>query len=643
MFVAFVLPVISAVTPPGSELITVRAYAAEEDPGMRTLAFDVDVEVRENNSFFITERISVEFLRPGDGFVRTIMTRGWARMELGGKDIYYDVNTRISGINVTGGPYKAYREENELVGRMVITIGDPKTPMEGRHEFVISYLMSPDYGVLKDGGAGGESGEDEDVIHLGEAPKSEFIGSGGLPDQDFVHLFLIPSFWPTPIDSSSIRITFPKDADVSNAAFTAYEYGGVGFDNNLMDVQFLWPDADGTFMITAQALRPMDAGESLLFLVTLPKGYFISERTFSPFEIIFIAVAVAAPFFCVLIWFRFGRNRLIVETVELRPPAGLTPAETGLFWNGNLRDRDLYSMFLYWAGKGAIEIKETPDQDFILHKKTEDLPAGSKSFEKNMFYNIFSTGDQFSLKASALRAGKAMHGAREEILREFNKEQNLLYEKRSLIMRVIAFIIAFLPVVFNTIFAFSTAFWKFEASDFTAIIFLMVILLFLSINNRNGIESGKAEKPSGMKGGWEALKSPAAIISATVIGISVFVIVTSGVVLLQTPLHSIIAAVSTAACIVFAVRTRRRTEFYTNMLGQIRGFANFIKTAERDRIELLTREDPGYFFDILPYAWAMELTDEWESSFNKFDLKTMPPSVVVASPVSILDAGKDFK
>jgi hypothetical protein len=312
----------------------------------------------------------------------------------------------------------------------------------------------------------------------------------------------------------------------------------------------------------------------------------------------------------------------------------LTPAETGLFWKGKLEDRDLYSMFLYWANKGMLDIQETSDQDFLLHRKTEELPTESKTFEKNMFGRIFDSGDQFSLRSSALQAGKAMHGAREDILSEFSGEQNSLYEKRSLNMRALAFVIAFLPIVFNTLFAISTAFWKFDASDFTPFIFLMCLVLLLSVGRKGDIQSGKTPESASVP---EALKSPAAIISVSVVLASVFVIVTSGVLILHTPTHSIAAAASTAFCIIFAVRTQRKTEYYTLMLGQIRGFANFIKTAENDRLKMLIDENPNYYFDILPYAWAMELTNEWEQNMSRFGLKAMPASVVVTKPLSMKD------
>ena len=589
--------------------------AAEDLPAIRTLAFDSEILITENNSYYVTERITIDFIEPASGFTRSIGLRNSTRMVIDGEEAFREFNPRVSGIEVEGGPFKAHRQDNNILGFQYIDVGDPDIMLEGRHDFVIRYVLNFE---LSPGGNAG--------------------GANVLENYDFVHLDLIPLSWPMEIDSANIRITFPKDADVSGADFTIRQPDGGFEDKEGMDVQFLWPDTDGRYTIIAQSLRPIRQGEALTFLVTLPKGYFVMERYFSPTELAFFIFAIAAPLLCIILRFLFGRSRRVVETVEFRPPGGLTPAEIGLLWNGKLEDRDLYSMFLYWSGKGAIGLEEAPDGDFLMRRKMEGLPPDSKPFEMIMFEKVFSSDEQVSMKASALRAGKAMLGARVGILKDFGKGKNALYEKRSLVLRRLAFAIAFLPVILNIIYSVSTAYWLFEASNFTPILFLLVLVFFLNLSRKGEVEKGRQAGTvhfKTMEDFLNALKSPGVAIFIAVICISVFVVVTSGVILLETPLHSIIAALSTAVCMIFAAMTRKRTEYYTGMLGQIKGFANFIRTAESDRIKLLVQENPNYFFDILPYAWAMGVTKEWEGKFNKFNLITMPSTVFVTKPQSV--------
>ncbi len=60
---------------------------------------------------------------------------------------------------------------------------------------------------------------------------------------------------------------------------------------------------------------------------------------------------------------------------------------------------------------------------------------------------------------------------------------------------------------------------------------------------------------------------------------------------------------------------RKRTEENNRLYGRILGFRNYLEVAEKDRIIMLVEENPMYFYDILPYAYALGVTDFWISRF----------------------------
>ena len=64
-----------------------------------------------------------------------------------------------------------------------------------------------------------------------------------------------------------------------------------------------------------------------------------------------------------------------------------------------------------------------------------------------------------------------------------------------------------------------------------------------------------------------------------------------------------------------ACRYKKRTEENNKLYGRILGFKDFIEVAEKDRIIMLVEENPNYFYDILPYAYALGITDFWISRF----------------------------
>lgn len=60
----------------------------------------------------------------------------------------------------------------------------------------------------------------------------------------------------------------------------------------------------------------------------------------------------------------------------------------------------------------------------------------------------------------------------------------------------------------------------------------------------------------------------------------------------------------------------KRTKQGNRWLGQILGLREFILHCEKDRIELLARENPSAFFDVLPYAYVLGVSDVWASKFE---------------------------
>ena len=92
-------------------------------------------------------------------------------------------------------------------------------------------------------------------------------------------------------------------------------------------------------------------------------------------------------------------------------------------------------------------------------------------------------------------------------------------------------------------------------------------------------------------------------------------------------LISIISYVFFLLCIgfIFACRNciEKRTKFGNEILGKIRGFKNFLETAEKDKLETLVHDNPTYFYDILPYTYVLDVSHEWVSKFES--IKIEPP------------------
>ena len=79
-----------------------------------------------------------------------------------------------------------------------------------------------------------------------------------------------------------------------------------------------------------------------------------------------------------------------------------------------------------------------------------------------------------------------------------------------------------------------------------------------------------------------------------------------------------------------------RTDEYIKLLGEIEGFKNFIKLAEKDRLEMLLKDEPNLFYNVLPYAQVLKVSDIWEDKFKSIPIEA-PSYVSVGSGQDIID------
>lgn len=60
----------------------------------------------------------------------------------------------------------------------------------------------------------------------------------------------------------------------------------------------------------------------------------------------------------------------------------------------------------------------------------------------------------------------------------------------------------------------------------------------------------------------------------------------------------------------------QRTNFGSKYYGRIKGFVRFLEIAEKTQLEKLVNDNPEYFYDILPYTYALGVSNVWASKFE---------------------------
>lgn len=61
--------------------------------------------------------------------------------------------------------------------------------------------------------------------------------------------------------------------------------------------------------------------------------------------------------------------------------------------------------------------------------------------------------------------------------------------------------------------------------------------------------------------------------------------------------------------LLFAAVNNNLNEEYSSLKGRVQGFKNFLIAARKDELELLVEDNPYYFYDILPYTMALNISD----------------------------------
>jgi len=72
-----------------------------------------------------------------------------------------------------------------------------------------------------------------------------------------------------------------------------------------------------------------------------------------------------------------------------------------------------------------------------------------------------------------------------------------------------------------------------------------------------------------------------------------------------------------AICLLFAVIMDRKTDYGEELSAKIKGFRDFLLTAEKDKLESLVESNPNYFYDILPYTYVLNVSKKWIEKFSK--------------------------
>lgn len=539
-----------------------RAYAVD---GFEITSYDVRAVVSEDNVYDITETIAVHFTEYKHGIYRTIPLNTVMVREEGNSR----VRSWVTDAAVEGYDYSVKKE----AGNYYIYVGSEDEYVTGDQTYRISYKLH--------------------------------FGDDGMRDFDEAYFNIIGTEWSTMIDSATFSVTLPESFDAKDLGFSVGYYGAQGYDPAELEYS-----VDGN-TITGRVLRELYPNEGINMRLELPQGYFDMSHDFSPDWILVIVLGLFVLIGTVL-FFLYGIDKKPVVTVEVFPPEYMTPTELGYINDGYVDTRDVISLIIYWADQGCLSI--TPEGAGYRFTCLRPLRENARSYEQHMFSQLFKFGPEITTGQLEDMFYKTISQTSGMVYQAFEPEQSKIFTRKSMKVQPLISFLSVLPVILTLLVTLSRSdmglLFAVMVSVFLGVFLLLPMFWFIGLLRH-----------------WRNKTRTRRVVSLIV---SMCIWVGTIAIFIPTALDwayvSALPWIAAGFSVILALEAafiRKRTPRGVELLGKTMGFVRFIEYAEKDRIEKLVEQYPHYFYHILPYAYALGITDKWAKNFE--GIATPPP------------------
>lgn len=581
----------------GCDINSIEEYVPNFDNGYYINNYEVNIVIGEDNVYEINEKITATFFDYTNGIVRTIPVEQTIGVpnENGDRIIKnYEFEISDFHINSTDGAYveEGYTSDFTMKAYYLhLPEGMGGVPAEGEEYDSYTFDFSYTYDL----------GEDRDNA------------------KDFVYFNIIGSSIDTHIGNVDFSITFPKDVTEEYREKLMFYAGRYGENTEGTAVDYTYDEE--TFTLSGsysahtkytynfynngeyEAPVALHYGEALTMYQPLSEGYFDVSRSYT-FDIVLLVILLALIIVLIVFYVMHRRKHDLIDVVEFKAPDGLTPTEAGYIIDRTVSGDDITSLIVYWASKGYVEIQEKEKKIYI--KKLKDLD-NAKEHEGLFFNTIFTSGqpiDTSNLKSVSPFIGqKISNSIKKEGKKYFNPSVDRYYHM-TLVAVLVAMVLTIIRIdlqSLNYLFMF-----------FKILLAVVGVALLWRLPN---IEKYKHKQ--------KANKFWAKKIILLVLYVACYI----GIILMSESycdpffMRIFIPLVPIALFFVypfFEQYTAKGREY----LGRLRGLKQYIEVAEKDMMEAMVKENPTLFYDVLPYAYVLGVSDVYMKKFESIPLES---------------------
>ena len=539
----------------------------EKDDGYEITAYDVKINVDENGKYNVNETITANFTEKSHGIKRWLQRyQNASYVNTKGKLVSKDYRVKIS--NFQSPQYFDHDTSGDYV---LYYLGSMSERVLGEHTYTLSYTL--------------DTGDDRES------------------SMDMLYFNIIGTGWDTNISNVTFSIELPKAVE-GDVKFYVGEYGGMA-GTERVSYTFV-----GETKIVG-SVSNLDYGEAVTVFKALDNGYFKYARNYG-WDIAFLVAFLVSISMLVVFFVKDRRKSPIVEVVEFAPPEGLTPTDVGYLNDFEVTGDDLSALIVYWASNGYVNIieKENGKKKKIFIRKVSDLPAESKKHERILFDDLFRSAE--IIETDKISSYLSLDTGYKCVKSVENEHKNKI--KASVDNKYDSFISMF--AVFVVLFALKDIY----ASCLYGV--TMMIRIAISIIPAFGMLlyawAMQYRKKKSKKFVLIMSVVSGVLIFAPILALSCLAYANGDLLLSRFYIY-----ILPIMMIFVCPRLENLTEAGREAVGRIWGLKNYIKTAEKDKIEMLVKDDPSLFYKVLPYAYVLGVTEVYMNKFK--DVKIVQP------------------
>lgn len=431
---------------------------------------------------------------------------------------------------------------------------------------------------------------------------------------DGMTLDVVGGGWTVPLNNVTVTVTFPSAFryEYYSGSFGSKGHGNVTATENGNSLILTSP----VLAVVYNSTYGDYSASPITLQFTLESGAmssYVSMLLSSPvfWVTLLVSAGIAVAAFFLTSFFKVDHE--MVTVVSVKPPEGMDPLMMGRIIDGKVDTEDITSMIYYFADQGylTIELPEDKKGDPILHRTDKEIPREMPSWQRVLLEGLFDKDRRKDTEISQLQ--NKFYASADKAKTLISARRGAEYETKSIVGMVICAILAVGLYELMPFFVGRARIgggYSYLNGLFSAVPIALCCAGFFMVEQRRYKDKASLRR-------WEKI---GLTVLLALFGVWYTFAFARHIL---TVYEKLFISIGATLCAVIAPRCVSRTEKYVQTLGSILGFKDFILYTEEDKIKFMLEENPQLYYDILPYAQVLGVSNEWENKFKSIVIE--PP------------------